>query len=171
LHRQGEGADEDSGHGRDHRLAMRISHEKLPSKPANEMDVRPPWRRRFEPYRRCTLTKPRRRCQAAGLSSDVSWTRSRQHCCRSLDALPMGPGVYRPSPHGRSYRKTPTRRMMMASRLVALIGGLALGGLAVAPHAQSVQPAAPRGQELRTPWGDPDLQGIWSGETLTPLQR
>ena len=33
------------------------------------------------------------------------------------------------------------------------------------------QPAAPRGQELRTPWGDPDLQGIWSGETLTPLQR
>ena len=59
----------------------------------------------------------------------------------------------------------------MTSRLVALIGGLALGGLAVAPHAQSVQPAAPRGQELRTPWGDPDLQGIWSGETLTPLQR
>ena len=59
----------------------------------------------------------------------------------------------------------------MASRLVALIGGLALGGLAVVPHAQSVQPAAPRGQELRTPWGDPDLQGIWSGETLTPLQR
>lgn len=23
----------------------------------------------------------------------------------------------------------------------------------------------------RTPWGDPDLQGIWSGETLTPLER
>jgi hypothetical protein len=40
LHRQGEDADEDSGNGRDHRLAMTISHEKLPSKPANEMDVR-----------------------------------------------------------------------------------------------------------------------------------
>jgi hypothetical protein len=26
-------------------------------------------------------------------------------------------------------------------------------------------------QAFRTPWGDPDLQGIWSGETLTPLQR
>jgi lysophospholipase L1-like esterase len=24
---------------------------------------------------------------------------------------------------------------------------------------------------LRTPWGEPDLQGIWSGQTATPLQR
>ena len=23
----------------------------------------------------------------------------------------------------------------------------------------------------RTPWGDPDLQGIWTGSTITPLQR
>ena len=23
----------------------------------------------------------------------------------------------------------------------------------------------------RTPWGDPDLQGIWIGSTLTPLER
>jgi hypothetical protein len=23
----------------------------------------------------------------------------------------------------------------------------------------------------RTPWGEPDLQGIWSGDTLTPLER
>ena len=59
----------------------------------------------------------------------------------------------------------------MTSRLFALIGGLALGGLAVAPQAQSVRPSAPPGQDLRTPWGDPDLQGIWSGETLTRLQR
>ena len=26
-------------------------------------------------------------------------------------------------------------------------------------------------QALRTPWGDPDLQGTWSNATLTPLQR
>jgi hypothetical protein len=26
-------------------------------------------------------------------------------------------------------------------------------------------------QELRTPWGHPDLQGTWSNATLTPLQR
>ena len=23
----------------------------------------------------------------------------------------------------------------------------------------------------KTPWGEPDLQGIWSGDTLTPLER
>jgi hypothetical protein len=28
---------------------------------------------------------------------------------------------------------------------------------------------APRGP--RTPWGEPDLQGIWNGETITPLER
>ena len=24
---------------------------------------------------------------------------------------------------------------------------------------------------MKTPWGDPDLQGIWTDETSTPLQR
>ena len=28
-----------------------------------------------------------------------------------------------------------------------------------------------RAQTLRTPWGDPDLQGSWSNATLTPLER
>ena len=27
------------------------------------------------------------------------------------------------------------------------------------------------GQVLRTPWGDPDLQGTWTNRTLTPLER
>ena len=32
--------------------------------------------------------------------------------------------------------------------------------------------AAVSAQEVpRTPWGDPDLQGIWVGSTLTPLER
>ena len=30
--------------------------------------------------------------------------------------------------------------------------------------------AAPK-TELRTPWGEPDLQGVWTGSTLTPLER
>ncbi|MCE2543251.1 MAG: hypothetical protein J4F30_07435 [Acidobacteria bacterium] len=35
-----------------------------------------------------------------------------------------------------------------------------------------VLPVAAAGQDLpRTPWGDPDLQGIWSNTTTTPLQR
>src|SRR5688572_33000794 len=33
------------------------------------------------------------------------------------------------------------------------------------------QQAAAPAPAFRTAWGDPDLQGIWSGETLTPLQR
>ncbi len=24
---------------------------------------------------------------------------------------------------------------------------------------------------LRTPWGAPDLQGVWTGSTMTPLER
>jgi hypothetical protein len=27
------------------------------------------------------------------------------------------------------------------------------------------------GQSMRTPWGDPDLQGTWTNQTLTPLER
>jgi hypothetical protein len=40
----------------------------------------------------------------------------------------------------------------------------------VRPAAQS-QSAAARTTSLKTPWGEPDLQGIWNGETLTPLER
>src|SRR2546425_6202391 len=32
-------------------------------------------------------------------------------------------------------------------------------------------PASAAGQALRTPWGDPDLQGIWSNRFVTPLER
>ncbi len=35
----------------------------------------------------------------------------------------------------------------------------------------SVSTVAAAGQELRTPWGDPDLQGIWSNPYVTPLER
>src|SRR5918995_4143247 len=29
----------------------------------------------------------------------------------------------------------------------------------------------PRAEGPRTPWGDPDLQGIWSVATITPFER
>jgi hypothetical protein len=38
------------------------------------------------------------------------------------------------------------------------------------PSTQAQSPAA-AGQELKTPWGEPDLQGIWTDETDTLLQR
>jgi hypothetical protein len=50
----------------------------------------------------------------------------------------------------------------MARQCVAVLFALAL--LAESGAAQS-----PRGP--RTSWGDPDLQGLWSNATLTPLQR
>jgi hypothetical protein len=40
---------------------------------------------------------------------------------------------------------------------------------AQAPASSAIAPAAP--PALKTPWGEPDLQGIWTDETDTPLQR
>ena len=43
----------------------------------------------------------------------------------------------------------------------------------VLPSAVTVAlaPLLAAGQEFQTPWGDPDLQGIWSNPVVTPLQR
>src|SRR5512137_2133678 len=35
----------------------------------------------------------------------------------------------------------------------------------------SAQAPAASGAALKTPWGEPDLQGIWTDEFDTPLQR
>jgi hypothetical protein len=40
---------------------------------------------------------------------------------------------------------------------------------AQAPAASGMTPTA--SALLKTPWGEPDLQGIWTDETTTPLQR
>src|SRR5437667_2588160 len=66
-----------------------------------------------------------------------------------------------------------SREDSMTSRLLALTGALALvlGGLAVALHAQSGRNTSNPKKEFRTLWGDPNLEGNWDGQTLTPLQR
>ena len=43
-----------------------------------------------------------------------------------------------------------------------LIGALAAVLLVISVHAQNT---------ARLPWGDPDLEGIWTNATLTTLQR
>ena len=43
--------------------------------------------------------------------------------------------------------------------------------LAVAPLLLVSLPAASQAQTYTTAWGDPDLQGIWTNVTITPLQR
>src|SRR5215467_1907417 len=37
--------------------------------------------------------------------------------------------------------------------------------------APPTKPAANKSSAPRTPWGDPDLQGVWNDATSTPLQR
>ena len=41
----------------------------------------------------------------------------------------------------------------------------------VSDAAMAGQVGAGRGTTPRTPWGDPDLQGLWEYWTFTPLQR
>ena len=49
--------------------------------------------------------------------------------------------------------------------IVVCVVGLALWGRASRSATASSAPV------LKTPWGEPDLQGIWTDETETPLQR
>ena len=59
----------------------------------------------------------------------------------------------------------------MGRRLAAFI--VLAGLLAAAPPLLEVPGAqGPSSGPLpRTPWGDPDLQGVWNNNTVVPLQR
>ena len=62
---------------------------------------------------------------------------------------------------------------MMYRWLVLVSVAVFMGGLALVLPAVATGQSAERGdwQLSRTPWGDPDLQGIWSSKTTTPLER
>jgi hypothetical protein len=49
----------------------------------------------------------------------------------------------------------------------------AMAGAVISVPIKSTQAQTPAatGQAFKTPWGEPDLQGIWTDETDTPLQR
>ena len=54
----------------------------------------------------------------------------------------------------------------------ALLTVIAVALLVPVPVASQTQTTAADGGTVpRTPWGDPDLQGVWSYASLTPLQR
>ena len=59
-----------------------------------------------------------------------------------------------------------SQRLLTVPR--ALVTVIAVLSLATSAGAQ---PSAAEGATLRTPWGDPDLQGIWNNSTITPLER
>jgi hypothetical protein len=52
--------------------------------------------------------------------------------------------------------------------VVAVVAVLAAGGAGIVASTAQTPPQTPA---LKTSWGEPDLQGIWTDETDTPLQR
>jgi len=66
--------------------------------------------------------------------------------------------------------------MKMSDRFLILAATLAIAIVAVASHAQTSGTATwtpPRAtySAPRTPWGDPDLQGVWDYQSRIPMQR
>ena len=55
------------------------------------------------------------------------------------------------------------RSTMMVTMAVAAVGGII--------SASVIRTSAQAPVAMKTPWGEPDLQGIWTDETDTPLQR
>jgi hypothetical protein len=72
-------------------------------------------------------------------------------------------------------KETIMREMFSGSMITAVIAGAAVcvislsvvGTQAQGPAASGTAPTA---AALKTPWGEPDLQGIWTDETDTPFQ-
>src|SRR6516164_8869592 len=52
--------------------------------------------------------------------------------------------------------------------MFAIAAAAAVMAVAITPTRAQTPPSA---SALKTPWGEPDLQGIWTDETDTPLQR
>ena len=91
-------------------------------------------------------------------------TRSRRRTHRLRRAVTSTPRALRGSQGGFVMQRP-------MSGLSYTVAALAIAvGFGAAVHAQSPAGEAP-GAAPRTSWGDPDLQGIWVGSTLTPLER
>jgi len=66
------------------------------------------------------------------------------------------------------------RERLSASMITVAIAGVASAAISVSTTRTSAQAptvATASFPALKTPWGEPDLQGIWTDETDTPLQR
>ena len=64
------------------------------------------------------------------------------------------------------------RDRFSGSMVAVTMTAAAVGAAISVPVTQtSAQAPAASGTALKTPWGEPDLQGIWTDEFDTPLQR
>ena len=70
-------------------------------------------------------------------------------------------------------RRLATRSLGFGAPLLGLVlAGVPGGhGLAAAEAAGPQSEAQESASAIRTPWGDPDLQGVWDFRTITPLER
>src|SRR6202162_4633908 len=62
-------------------------------------------------------------------------------------------------------------RFLSSTITVAIAAAAVSAVIAVSLTRTSAQAPAPSAPVLKTPWGEPDLQGIWTDESDTPLQR
>jgi len=60
---------------------------------------------------------------------------------------------------------------LVAITLTSTLGLAGTVGLAQSQPAAARPTTAAKGKVPRTPWGDPDLQGVWDYRTITPLER
>src|ERR1700759_405612 len=58
---------------------------------------------------------------------------------------------------------------VVISAAAIAVTSVSVTSMSVTPAAAQTPPAS--GAALKTPWGEPDLQGIWTEEFDTPLQR
>ena len=64
------------------------------------------------------------------------------------------------------------RERLSGLMITVAIAGAAVGlVISVSITGTSAQAPAASGTALKTPWGEPDLQGIWTDEFDTSLQR
>ncbi len=63
------------------------------------------------------------------------------------------------------------RTMLPSSMILAAISAVLVAAPVTPAAAQTPSGGAPAPRVLKTPWGEPDLQGIWTDETDTLLQR
>ena len=70
-------------------------------------------------------------------------------------------------------KETIMREMFSGSMITTAIAGAAAGVISLSVVGTQAQGPAASGTAaaLKTPWGEPDLRGIWTDETDTPLQR
>src|SRR5688572_17632196 len=68
----------------------------------------------------------------------------------------------------------PCRHLVFAGALVVVLAGVSVAVVPVAGQAPAAAPFTPPQSTYappRTPWGDPDLQGVFDYQTVVPMQR